>query len=147
MARITTKLLGNITVDELNLLKELTLWDDSGMNKDVIPVKDNLHEFHTFLAHNEKKELIGWAVVFPFRRTKCYWPSESDNRYAIYMYVNPERRSRGVGQQLFRNVRKFIHHHRIKGLVFPWDAISDIFYDKCLSKWRTDRIKIYNKND
>lgn len=155
MARIATKALGDVTPGEFHTLKELTLWPESGMNRDIIPISKDLHEYHLFIArmsswlNQSPQAIVGWATVFPFRKSNCYYVPINDenyNSYAIYLFINPLLRSHGIGKQLYRRVRKFIEKHNMKGLVFPWDDASDHFYDKCLRRWPSDKIRIYPKD-
>ena len=146
MARIVHKTLGDATEAELVRLEELTIQGASGMTQDVIAAAwnsetTNLHEFQIFLARVEDT-VLGWATLFPFRKTKAYEAEEDRaDHYLVYIYVEKDQRSSGIGQQLFGRVRNFVDKYKIDALVFPWDHNSRAFYEKCFDRKPTERIK------
>ncbi|PIE89490.1 MAG: GNAT family N-acetyltransferase [Acidobacteria bacterium] len=117
----------------LELIKGLAIYEKApneviSTEEDII--RDGFGEqpfFHVFIAENEEKQPIGFALFF-------YTWSTWTGRPTLYLedlFVNPAFRGQGIGLALFKRVAKTAVNEkcqRVEWAVLDWNMLARDFY-------------------
>lgn len=81
--------------------------------------RQNNEKAIAFLAYNDDKEVVGWALMEPY----------TNKRATLDIYVRPDHRRRGIATKMTRKIKAFAAANNWNLVTSPWNNTSERFFN------------------